>query len=254
MTDALKVSCDAYFYQYGNAAGIDSIDVTGALLGLGQESGVASDRRTSRCHAGPGMDGDSHPHEKWSSAYTANVSIGQGYVLASPLQMAMAYATVANGGISYYPRLVEKVLNQDGTPALDEDGQAAFPEKPKVRADLRNDFTPEQIELVRHGFWEVVNEDGGTGGGARMEDVEVAGKTGTAEAKSNGKDENVAWFCCFAPYDHPKYVIAVMVQGASGHGGFDRRPNRRSHPPAHSRDGRRKISTAARLGRAGAQG
>ena len=159
------------------------------------------------------------PQEKWSSAYTANVSIGQGYVLASPLQMAMAYATVANGGVSYYPRIVAKVLNQDGTPALDEEGKVAFPETPKVHADLRNDFTPEQIELVRRGLWKVVNEDGGTGRVARMKDVEVAGKTGTAEVKSNGKDENVAWFCCFAPYDHPKYAIAVMVQGASGHGG-----------------------------------
>jgi penicillin-binding protein 2 len=88
-----------------------------------------------------------------------------------------------------------------------------------VRADLRNDFTSEQIELVRHGLWEVVNEDGGTGRVARMQDVEVAGKTGTAEVMSNGKAENVAWFCCFAPFDHPKYAIAVMVQGASGHGG-----------------------------------
>ena len=144
------------------------------------------------------------PQEKWTSAYTANVSIGQGYVLATPLQMAMAYATVANGGISYYPRLVEKVLNQDGKPALDENGKVAVPETPKIHADLRNEFTPEQIELVRHGLWEVVNDDGGTGRVARMQDVEVAGKTGTAQVKAIGKEENVAWFCCFAPYDHPE--------------------------------------------------
>ncbi|HEY5036140.1 MAG TPA: penicillin-binding protein 2 [Chthoniobacterales bacterium] len=216
---ALKVSCDAYFYQYGNAAGIDSIDATGALLGLGQESGIRLTGEQAGVMPGPDWMAIHSPREKWSSAYTANVSIGQGYVLASPLQMAMAYATVANGGISYYPRIVEKVLNQNGTPALDEDGKVAFPETPKVRADLRNDFTADQIELVRHGLWEVVNEDGGTGRVARMKDVQVAGKTGTAEVTSNGKPENVAWFCCFAPYDHPKYVIAVMVQGASGHGG-----------------------------------
>ena len=77
----------------------------------------------------------------------------------------------------------------------------------------------EQIELVRRGLWKVVNEDGGTGGRARMKDVQVAGKTGTAQVTVNGKTENVAWFCCFAPYDHPKYVVAVMVQGAAGHGG-----------------------------------
>ncbi len=219
LADALKVSCDSYFYQYGNAAGIDSIDATGALLGIGRESGIRLTGEQAGVLPGPEWMAIHSPHEKWSSAYTANVSIGQGYVLASPLQMAMAYATVANGGVSYYPRIVDKVLNQDGTPALDEDGTVAFPETPKVHADLRNDFSPEQIEVVRRGLWKVVNEDGGTGRVARMENVEVAGKTGTAEVKSNGKDENVAWFCCFAPYDHPKYAIAVMVQGASGHGG-----------------------------------
>jgi penicillin-binding protein 2 len=65
----------------------------------------------------------------------------------------------------------------------------------------------------------VVNDDGGTGGRARLKNVQVAGKTGTAQASERGHEENVAWFACFAPYDHPKYVIAVMVQGASGHGG-----------------------------------
>ena len=113
------------------------------------------------------MDAARHPNEKWSSAYTANVSIGQGYDLATPLQMAMAYATIANGGISYYPRLVDRVLNQDGTPALNADGQIAVPPTPKLHADFRNTLSPEEIELVRHGFWKVVNEDGGTGSVAR---------------------------------------------------------------------------------------
>jgi penicillin-binding protein 2 len=162
-----------------------------------------------------------HPNEKWSSAYTANVSIGQGYDLATPLQMAMAYATVANGGISYYPRLVDRVLNQDGTPLLDADGKIAVPQTPKLHADFRRNFSPQQIELVRRGFWRVVNEDGGTARVARMNNVEVAGKTGTAQAMLNGKEDTVAWFCCFAPYDHPRYTIAVMVQGGEkgGHGG-----------------------------------
>jgi hypothetical protein len=128
-----------------------------------------------------------HPNEKWSSAYTANVSIGQGYDLTTPLQMAMAYSTIANGGISYYPRLVDRVLNQDGSPVLDADGRIAVPTTPKVHADFRNELTPELIEIVRHGFWKVVNEDGGTGSIARMENVQVAGKTGTAQAMLNGK-------------------------------------------------------------------
>jgi penicillin-binding protein 2 len=80
------------------------------------------------------------------------------------------------------------------------------------------DFAPAEIETVRRGLWKVVNEDGGTGGKARLQGVQVAGKTGTAQAFTNGKKDTIAWFCCFAPYDHPKYVVAVMVQGGE-HGG-----------------------------------
>ena len=160
-----------------------------------------------------------HPQERWSQAQTANVSIGQGYTLVSPLQLAMAYATIANGGVCYYPRLVDRVLNQDGSPVVDEHGKVAVPQTPRVRSDLRQEISPDKIELVRKGLWKVVNEDGGTGGRARLKDVVVAGKTGTAQATDRGHEENVAWFACFAPFDHPKYVVVVMVQGASGHGG-----------------------------------
>ena len=218
LSDAIKVSCNAFFYQFGNAAGIDAIDATGDALGLGKPTGIDITGESSGVLPGPDWMRIQHPNEKWSSAYTANVSIGQGYDLTTPLQMAMAYATVANGGISYYPRLVDRVLNQDGSPVLDANGQIAVPTTPKVRADFRNELTPEQIEIVRHGFWEVVNEDGGTGSIARMEDVQVAGKTGTAQAMLNGKKDTIAWFCCFAPYDHPRYTIVVMVQGGE-HGG-----------------------------------
>jgi penicillin-binding protein 2 len=218
LSDAIKVSCNAFFYQFGNAAGIDAIDSTGDALGLGKSTGFEITGESGGVLPGPDWMRLQHPNEKWSSAYTANVSIGQGYDLATPLQMAMAYATLANGGISYYPRLVDRVLNQDGTPLLDRDGKVAVPQTPKLHADFRSDFTPQQIELVRRGFWRVVNEDGGTGSVARMENVQVAGKTGTAQAMLNGKKDTVAWFCCFAPYDHPRYTIAVMVQGGE-HGG-----------------------------------
>jgi len=102
---------------------------------------------------------------------------------------------------------------------LDEHGKIAVPQTPRVRTDLRREISPDKIDLVRKGLWKVVNEDGGTGGRARLKDWVVAGKTGTAQASERGHEENVAWFACFAPFDHPKYVVVVMVQGASGHGG-----------------------------------
>jgi len=218
LADAIKVSCDSFFYQYGNAAGIQSIDAVGKLLGIGEESGLHLSGEQTGNMPGPEWMQIHHPQERWSQAQTANVSIGQGYTLVSPLQLAMAYVAAANGGTCYYPRLVDKVLDQNGTPVVDEQGKTVnF--APRIRADLRNEVSPQDMELVRRGLWKVVNEDGGTGGRARLKDVVVAGKTGTAQATDRGQEENVAWFACFAPFDHPKYVVAVMVQGASGHGG-----------------------------------
>ena len=223
LADAIKVSCDCFFYQYGNAAGIDAIDQVGALLGFGQTYDIGLSDEKSGVMPGPEWMKEHYPKEKWSTAYTANVSIGQGYVLASPLQLAMAYAAVANGGVCYTPRLVKTVLNPDGTPTRDDTGGVAVPDQPKIRGDVRNVVKPSDIEVVRRGFWEVVNERGGPGGGGtgakgQIKGTVVAGKTGTAQSSEHGKKENIAWFCCFAPYDHPKYVVVAMVQGGK-HGG-----------------------------------
>src|ERR1700704_705949 len=219
IADAIKVSCNSFFYQFGNAAGINAIDETGDDLGLGKTSGIEITSESPGVLPGPDWMRIHYPRERWSQAYTATVSIGQGYDLVTPLQLAMVYATVANGGVSYYPKLVQSVTNADGKPLLNEKGAPAVSSAPKIRRDLRFDFQPEQIELARRGLWKVVNEDGGTGGRARLSGVQVAGKTGTAQAMTEGKKDNVAWFACFAPYDQPTYAITVMVQGSSGHGG-----------------------------------
>ncbi|MEA3210882.1 MAG: penicillin-binding protein 2 [Chthoniobacter sp.] len=223
LADALKVSCDSFFYQYGNTAGIDSLDRIGKILGIGEHYDLGLADEKDGAMPGPEWMKLRYPQLKWTSAHTANVSIGQGYVLASPLQMAMAYAAVANGGIAYEPRLVKKVLTPDGRPVLDDHGQVAVPDEPKIRGDLSKEVSAQQIEIVRHGLWEVINERGGPGGGgtgakAQLKGVTVAGKTGTAQATDRGKKDTIAWFCCFAPYEKPRYVICAMVQGGH-HGG-----------------------------------
>ncbi|HEX4086516.1 MAG TPA: penicillin-binding protein 2 [Chthoniobacteraceae bacterium] len=223
LEDALKVSCDCYFYQYGNTAGIDAMDRVGAMLGIGQLYNIGLSDEKAGVMPGPEWMKEHYPKEKWTDAYTANASIGQGYVLASPLQMAMAYAAVANGGVCYSPRLVRTVLNPDGTPALGDDGKVAVPDQPIIRADLRSVVSQKDIEEVRKGLWDVVNAPGGTGSRGKVPGTVVAGKTGTAQAPGeHGKGgENIDWFSCFAPYDHPQYVIVTMVQSGEhgGHGG-----------------------------------
>ena len=124
LTDAIKVSCNLIFYQFGNAAGINAIDETGENLGLGQ--GVRHQITGEQPGVLPGPDWMriNHPRERWTSAYTANVSIGQGYILVTPLQLAMVYATAANGGVSLLPAPGKDVVSQDGKPILNEKGQA----------------------------------------------------------------------------------------------------------------------------------
>jgi penicillin-binding protein 2 len=219
LSEALKVSCNAFFYQWGNAAGIENIDAIGEALGLGQKSGVPLSGEDEGILPSPELLRQTNPNERWSNGYTANTSIGQGSVEASPLQMAMVTATIANRGISYKPRLVHRVIDADGRDVKDETGKYVAPIEPEIRADLHSTgISDEEIELLRRGMWKVVNEPGGTGKRAQVKGVEVAGKTGTAQFWRGNVKDNHTWFICFAPYQEPKYAICVMVQGAKSGG------------------------------------
>lgn len=212
LESAIRVSCNAFFYQYGNAAGIDEIVAVGNMLGLGQKAALPLSGEASGILPGPEWMRVNRPRERWSSGQTANVSIGQGYVLTSPLQMAILTATVANGGTSYFPRLVDKIIAPDGTLVRQE--------PVKIRANLLDyGFTAEEIERVRRGMWDVVNRGGGTAAAARIKGHEVAGKTGTAQFWRGGIKDNHTWFLAFAPYEDPRYAVAVLVQGAQSGGG-----------------------------------
>src|ERR1700704_1709461 len=133
LSDAIKVSCNSFFYQFGNAAGINAIDETGDSLGLGQTSDVEIPNESPGVLPGPDWMHIHYPRERWSSAYTANVSIGQGYDLVTPLQLAMVYATVANGGVSYFTKLVQSATSMvDGKPILNEKGEPVVNPAAKV--------------------------------------------------------------------------------------------------------------------------
>ena len=228
LPDALKFSCNSFFYQWGNAAKIENIDFIGDALGLGRKTGVPLSGESPGILPGPDWLKQVEPAARWSDGYTANTSIGQGSVEASPLQMAMVTATIANRGISYVPRLVKRVVDQQGQDVVDEAGHLVVSPEPRVRLDLHTaGITDEQMEMVRKGMWKVVNEPGGTGKNARVKGVEVAGKTGTAQFWRESREgktvnrikDNHTWFICFAPYETPKYSVCVFVQGAKSGGG-----------------------------------
>lgn len=211
LDEAMKVSCGAFFYQYGNAAGIEQIQTTGKLLGLGAVSGLPLAGESPGILPGPAWLRTIDPQMKWSDGHTANTSIGQGMVEASPLQMAMVAAAIGNGGKAYAPRLLAK-------------------DPPRLRADLlKEGFTKEGIEVVRHGMWKTVEDGtGNSGQRAKVPGIEVAGRTGTAqfwreETDESGKKtkvkDNHTWFIAFAPYKEPTLAICVLVQGAKSGGG-----------------------------------
>lgn len=214
LSDALMRSCNCYFYQYGNAAGIDNITKVGKLLGLGERTGIELDEDMAGILPNPAWLKIASPKDRWSNGYTANTSIGQGSVLASPLQMASVTASVATGK-SYKPHLLYKVMDHE---------EMVMEKEPELRADLGKFFDPKSLELVRKGMWKVVNDAGGTAKGARIAGVEVAGKTGTAQnwrVNERGQRvvDNHTLFITFAPYVNPKYAICVLVQGGKSGGG-----------------------------------
>lgn len=215
LDDALMRSCNCFFYRYGNAAGIDNITKVGSFLGLGERTGIEiADEERSGILPNPQWLLRNKPLERWSDGYTANTSIGQGQVEATPLQMACVAAAVATGK-SWRPHLLHQVRNGN---------QIIEAHQPQLRADLLSMFKPEQLEVVRKGMWKVVNDAGGTAKSARIKGIEVAGKTGTAQnwridEKGERVEDNHTLFICFAPYQQPKYAICVIVQGGKSGGG-----------------------------------
>jgi penicillin-binding protein 2 len=211
LVEAIKNSCDAYFYQFGNAAGIDAIDKVGHTFGLGRPTGVELTSEDPGLLPSPDWL-QANQTERWSHGQTANTSIGQGYVLTSPLQMATVVSAVANGGTVYQPTLIYQTQQADGTTVR---------RPAKAVGDLRRDngLSADLIELVRKGMDEVVNADDGTGKNAALDNIEVAGKTGTAQFLRSGIKDDHTWFVAFAPYKKPKIALAVMVEGGKSGGG-----------------------------------
>lgn len=206
LTEALQVSCGAFFHQYGNRAGIGEITRIGRMLGLGEKSGLSVRNESAGLLPSPDWLRQVAPNEQWSDGYTANVAIGGGSVRVTPLQMASVVAAVGNGGQVWKPRLFRD-------------------QAPQLRADLRKaeGISSDGIQVIRRGLWEAVNGSGGTGQRAPVADVEVSGKTGTAQFSRKGANgesirNNLAWFVGFAPSNKPRVAICVMVEGGTSGG------------------------------------
>ena len=133
----------------------------------------------------------------------ANLSIGQGDTLISPLQMAQAMAAVGNGGMLYQTRLVQQVQS------LDNKILNAY----NVRIRAMIDIDKKVMDALREGMVQVVASRAGTAGRAAVPGIQVAGKTGTAQWGPKNNERTAAWFAGFAPADKPKYAFAALYEG-----------------------------------------
>lgn len=214
---ALRESCDVWFYQVAMETGIDRISQMAFDLGLGrkldfilegEKSGLIPTREWKK----------SVYQDRWYDGETVIAGIGQGYVLTTPLQLAVMTAAVANGGMVLRPTVLRRVESLDGKALLEG--------RKEILGDAQLD--PEQLAVVRNALEAVVNEAHGTGWATKLKDLRVAGKTGTAqvirrksteeEQAETGEDKTPyrfrdhALFVAYAPAQEPQIAIAVVVE------------------------------------------
>lgn len=204
--DALRESCDTYFYQLGLEIGMEPINRIASMYGLGMATGI------DLPHEKNGLLMDSVTYNKrfkrlgwkWTRGQILHLSIGQGE-LVTPLQMANSFAALGNGKHLYKPHLFKQLI---------KDGRVIETYEPTSLREI--DISQESQDMVIRGLEEVISAPGGTGRAARVEGVRVGGKTGSAE-NPHGELTH-AWFGAVAPLDNPTIAIALIVENA-GHGG-----------------------------------
>jgi penicillin-binding protein 2 len=213
---ALAQSCDVFFYQVGEALGVDVLARYAKACGLGELAGINLDRE-SRGLVPTKAWKRKRLGTSWQAGETLSVAIGQGFDLVTPLQMAVLTAAVGNEGIKYRPHLIKEIQ----TTGTGEEGQENI--QPPAAQD-KLPFSPETLAIAHQGLKDVVNHPRGTAYQARLKQLEFSGKTGTAQVVSRSVVEGLeedqikdmfkdhAWFVAYAPSENPQIAVAVIVE------------------------------------------
>ncbi len=205
---AIAVSSDVFFYSVGGGygsirgLGMELMKKYDNLFGLGSKTGIDTTSEASGFIPDPAWKKEKIG-ERWYIGDDYHASIGQGFVLATPLQMVNAIAAIANGGTLYTPHIVSQIKSEDGKVTT---------VAPKIIRDHM--LSSNILSIVREGMRQTVTE--GTAQSLKDLPVAVAGKTGTAEFGSNQKTQG--WFEAFAPYDNPEVAMIVLTEGQEEHG------------------------------------
>lgn len=205
---ALKLSSNTYFITNGLRTGAEAIVRLAERLHLGQRTGLQT-----RQEVGGILPDIARVQKAWSNGDTANLSIGQGPVAVTPLQMAVMTAAIANGGTVLYPRLVDRIEPAD--PASDS-LPIVFP-----RNRARNELGVKRsnLQIVQEAMLADVEDADGTGKEAVIPGFRICGKTGTAQVtdQRNAIVDHITWFVSYAPFEKPRYAVVVMIEsGGSG--------------------------------------
>ncbi len=217
---AIVQSCDVYFYQTGMRLGVDRIAQYANYFGLGEKPGIGLQGES------PGLIPTSWWKKQalrvpWQKGETLSIAIGQGYDLATPLQMTLAYSAIANGGKLWQPHVVTRI---EGSSSKDDDEI-----KPRLKRKIPIDAR--YFQLVQKGLTGVVEDGRGTAHGIKDKSMMMAGKTGTAqvvqlaenanrkllEKVAKLKERDHAWFVGYAPANDPQIVVGALVEHG-GHG------------------------------------
>ena len=213
MRSALVYSCDTYFYNLALRLGIDTIVKYAEMLGFGALTGI--DLTGEKPGLLPSPEWLHKKNRRWQQGDTLNFCIGQGFLQATPLQMAAIYAGIAQNGTIYSPRVLLNTKDHAG----------------RAEGTIRKKYTlsDETFRFIKEALFGVVHDPGGTGANARVPGALVAGKTGTAQVVSlkmkPGKGqpvprhlENHAWFVSFSPVEKPEIVVCVFLEHGGGGG------------------------------------
>ncbi len=210
---AITESCDVYFYKVGELLGVDRLAWYAKASGLGSPTGINLDKEAKGLIPTAAWK-KRRTGVPWQKGETLSIAIGQGFNLATPLQMVGLTAAIANGGTRYRPMILEAIKSPDG--------RIIHQSQPEVIGKVP--ISERTLELVRTGLWAVVNSDHGTARGSRLADIEISGKTGTSQVIGRKKDDTRseedrpahlrahAWFVAYAPSQNPVIAVAVLVE------------------------------------------
>lgn len=218
VSDAIKKSCNYFFYELGDRLGIDTLAKYAYYLGLGHKTGIELKGEISGVLASNKIA--EQENRVWNPGETISAAIGQSYNTFTPIQMAKYVSMIANRGKKLDVTIVKSIVNPDGSEVSRDEYENEVHQKLGIEDDNTEEmsFDEKNIDAILEGMRGVTSESGGTAYSIFQGfNIEVGGKTGSAQ--TGVKDKTNAWFVGFAPFDDPEIAIVVFVRNG-GHGNY----------------------------------